>query len=117
MRLIQELQVWIAENMHRRLSTPILAERVSMSARNFRRVFTREVGQTPSRYVLHSRVEAARRQLELTDQGLKAIAHSVGFSSVDPMRRAFLRILGITPGRYCKTKSWRGKRASTSSRG
>ena len=32
-----------------------------MSARNFERVFTREVGTTPSQYVLQMRVEAARR--------------------------------------------------------
>ena len=101
-RSIQDLQVWIAENMRRKLSMRILAERVSMSTRNFQRVFTREVGQTPLRYVLQTRVEAARRQLELTDQGLKAIARSAGFSSVDLMRRAFLRVLGITPGRYFK---------------
>jgi transcriptional regulator GlxA family with amidase domain len=106
---IQELQIWIAENIERKLSMRVLAERVSMSTRNFQRVFTREVGQTPSGYVLQTRVEAARRQLELTDQGLKAIARSAGFSSVDLMRRAFLRVLGITPVRYCKTISRRGE--------
>jgi len=31
---------------------------------------------------------------------MKAVALSAGFSSVDLMRRAFLRILGITPRLY-----------------
>ena len=69
-----------------------------MSVRNFERVFTREVGTTPSQYVLQMRVEAARRQLERTGDGLKQVAAATGFGSVDVMRRAFVRLLGITPG-------------------
>ena len=46
------------------------------------------------------RVEAARRQLERTDGGLKQVASPAGFGSVDVMRRAFVRLLGITPRRY-----------------
>ena len=71
-----------------------------MSIRNFERVFTREVGTTPTQYVLQVRVEAARRQLERTDRSLKQIATAAGFTSVDLMRRAFVRLLGITPRRY-----------------
>jgi len=100
MKSIQELQVWIDENVQKRLSVQVLAERVSMSPRNFERVFTREVGTTPSQYLLQVRVEGARRQLERTDRGFKQIASNVGFGSVDVMRRAFVRLLGITPGRY-----------------
>jgi transcriptional regulator GlxA family with amidase domain len=100
MTSIRELQIWIAEHLERRLSVEDLADRMSMSVRNFERVFTREVGTTPSQYVLQARVEAARRQLERTDRGLKQVAKAVGFGSVDVMRRAFVRLLGITPRRY-----------------
>jgi transcriptional regulator GlxA family with amidase domain len=100
MSSIRELQIWIAEHLDTKLSVEGLAERMSMSARNFERVFTREVGTTPSQYVLQTRVEAARRQLERTDKGLKQVASASGFGSVDVMRRAFLRLLAITPRRY-----------------
>jgi transcriptional regulator GlxA family with amidase domain len=100
MTSIHELQIWIAEHLEARLSVEDLADRMSMSARNFERVFTREVGTTPSQYVLQMRVEAARRQLERTDIGLKQVAATAGFGSVDVMRRAFVRLLGITPRRY-----------------
>ena len=100
MASIRELQIWIAEHLEARLSVEELAERMSMSVRNFERVFTREVGTTPSHYVLQTRVEAARRVLERTDRGLKHVASTAGFGSVDVMRRAFVRLLGITPRRY-----------------
>jgi len=97
MRPIQELQVWIADNLRRDLSTPVLADRVSMSVRNFVRVFTADVGTTPARYVLHLRIEAARRLLESTSRDLKQIALAVGFGNADVMRRAFARVLGTSP--------------------
>ncbi len=100
MASIRELQIWIAEHLRARLSVEDLAERMAMSVRNFERVFTREVGTTPSQYVLQTRVEAARRQLERTGDGLKQVAAAAWFGSVVMMRRAFLRLLGITPGHY-----------------
>lgn len=100
MMSIRELQIWIAEHLQANLSVEDLADRMAMSVRNFERVFTREVGTTPSQYVLQMRVEAARRQLERTDRGLKQVASAAGFGSVDLMRRAFVRRLGITPRHY-----------------
>ena len=100
MMSIRELQIWIAEHLDTRLSVQDLADRMSMSGRNFERVFTREVGTTPSQYVLQMRVEAARRRLERTEKGLKQVASAAGFGSVDVMRRAFVRLLGITPRHY-----------------
>ena len=100
MTKVRELQIWIAENLQTRLSVEALADRMAMSARNLERVFTREVGSTPSQYVLQMRVEAARRLLERTDRGLKQVASAAGFGSVNGMRRAFVRLLGISPARY-----------------
>ncbi|HET8925775.1 MAG TPA: helix-turn-helix domain-containing protein [Candidatus Acidoferrum sp.] len=102
MMSIRELQLWIAEHLDTKLSVEDLAHRMAMSVRNFERVFTREVGTTPSQYVLQTRVEAARGQLECTEKALKQVASAAGFSNVDVMRRAFVRLLGLTPRRYRK---------------
>jgi transcriptional regulator GlxA family with amidase domain len=100
MASIRELQIWIAEHLETRLSIEYLADRMGMSVRNFERVFTREVGTTPAQYVLQVRVEAARRQLERSDAGLKQVSAAVGFSSAVGMKRAFVRVMGTTPRRY-----------------
>ena len=61
MQPIQELQVWIADNLSRRdLSTSALADRVSMRVRNFGRVFTADVGTTPAKYAPAAPVIVAR---------------------------------------------------------
>jgi transcriptional regulator GlxA family with amidase domain len=100
MKGIQELQVWIADHLEKNLSVQMLAERAAMSVRNFERVFTRETGCTPARYVSQMRVEAARRLLEDTDKSTEQIARNCGFVNADLMRRAFIRSVGTTPGRY-----------------
>jgi transcriptional regulator GlxA family with amidase domain len=94
------LQTWIAEHLDADLSVPTLARRAAMSPRHFARVFTREVGLTPGQFVEKLRVEAARRRLEESPLGVKAIAADCGFGSADTMRRAFLRTLRVAPLAY-----------------
>jgi transcriptional regulator GlxA family with amidase domain len=97
---LRELQTWIAENPAADLSVPALAHRVAMSPRHFARIFTRDVGLTPGQFVEKVRVEAARRHLEESSQGVKGIARDCGFGSADTMRRAFLRTLRVAPIAY-----------------
>jgi transcriptional regulator GlxA family with amidase domain len=82
------------------LSVRALAARSSMSPRHFARVFTREMGTTPGRYVERIRVEAAQHLLGSSTAGLEVVAASSGFANVETMRRAFHRVLGVPPGRY-----------------
>lgn len=99
-RSLHDLQSWIADHLDQDLSVDALASHMAMSPRHFARVFTQELGITPARYVAHARLEAARRQLELTDKSQDEIAASCGFGSAELLRRAFLRMLESTPGRY-----------------
>ena len=79
-----------------------LARRVAMSPRHFTRVFTDEIGEAPGHYVERVRTEAARRQLEETDDTVVAIAARCGFGTAETMRRNFLRRVGISPDQYRK---------------
>ena len=97
---IRELQVWISEHPAADLSVAALARRAAMSMRNFARVFTREVGMTPARFVERARVEAARRRLEESSIGIETVATHCGFSSAEIMRRAFLRTVRVNPAEY-----------------
>ena len=106
---VRELQAWILEHPGADLSVEALAHRVSMSPRNFFRVFVREVGMTPGRFVERARVEAARRLLEEIARGVVNVATACGFGSPETMRIAFRRTLGVTPkgyrSRFCTTSS------------
>ncbi len=79
---------------------PRLAADASMSERNFLRVFVREIGVTPAKFVESVRVDAACRALETTDVGVDVIAKASGFGTAETMRRTFLRTKGIAPSDY-----------------
>ncbi|MBK0094762.1 helix-turn-helix domain-containing protein [Erwinia sp. S63] len=97
---IHDLQSWIRANLAQDLSVEKLAERVAMSPRNFTRVFTRETGASPARYVAEARLAAAREQLEQSRATLERIAIDTGFGSSINLRRSFERQLHLTPGEY-----------------
>ncbi|MDO8434194.1 MAG: GlxA family transcriptional regulator [Candidatus Binatus sp.] len=97
---LRELQNWIANNPGKDLSIEALARRTAMSQRNFARVFTREVGQTPGEFVENLRLETARRRLEESADGVDLIAAESGFGTRESMRRAFVRNLHVPPSAY-----------------
>jgi len=94
---LRDLQAWILDHPGVDLSIDALARRAAMSPRNFFRVFVREVGMTPGRFVERVRVEAARRLLEETSRGIPEVAAACGFGSPETMRIAFRRALGENP--------------------
>jgi transcriptional regulator GlxA family with amidase domain len=82
------------------LSIAAMAERLSISPRHVSRVFARELGMSPGRYVERARVEAARMLLESGRDGVETIARRCGFGTAESMRRAFVRELGVAPSAY-----------------
>lgn len=82
------------------LSIPTMADRLSISPRHVSRLFARELGMPPGRYVERARVEAARMLLESSREGVDVIARRCGFGTAETMRRAFIRELNVPPSAY-----------------
>lgn len=97
---LRELQAWMSDNLHADLSVQALSERVFMSQRNFARVFASQTGVTPARYVESLRLERARALLEDGERPIQQVAAACGFGTVETLRRAFARRLGVAPGEY-----------------
>ncbi len=98
---LRELQAWIADHLDADLSVHALAGRAHMSERNFARAFRHEVGMTPGAYVEALRVERARIALESPGRpSVEQVARACGFGTVETMRRAFHRRVGVGPGAY-----------------
>lgn len=98
--LLNKLGRWMTENISADLSVERLAEQSAMSPRNFARVFTRQLGETPAKFVERMRLEAARKMLEDTDLAIEQIAEECGLGGLVSMRRVFLRHLNLTPSDY-----------------
>ena len=97
---LREVQRFIAEHPDEDLGAEALARRAAMSVRHFARCFREQVGVSPARYVETTRLEAARRRLVESHDGLDRVASSCGFGSAEVLRRAFVRRLNVTPSEY-----------------
>ena len=100
--VLQEAQRWIAANPGEDLRIANLASRTGLSSRHFTRLFRQEVGVAPAAWVQEARVTAARRLLESEDAFPKQVAWQCGFANADTLRRAFVRVVGVTPAEYRK---------------
>lgn len=94
------LNRWIAQNLRQTLTVERLADQALMSTRTFARLYRRATGYTPARAVERIRLEHACRAVESNLLSLKAVALHSGFSSEEVMRRAFMRVLRISPSQY-----------------
>ncbi|MEX0839200.1 MAG: DJ-1/PfpI family protein [Parvibaculum sp.] len=91
---------FVIDNPRADLSVPALAARAAMSERSFARHFADETGITPAQFVERARLDEACRRLAGSDLSLDAVSADAGFGAAERMRRAFIRHLGVTPGRY-----------------
>ena len=99
---LQEVQRWIAANPAEDLTVKNLARRTGLSSRHFARLFHQEVGVAPATWVKEARVTTARRLLESGEAVPKQVAAQCGFANADTLRKAFVRLVGVTPAEYRK---------------
>jgi transcriptional regulator GlxA family with amidase domain len=107
---LQETQRWIVAHPGEDLSIAQLASRTGLSSRHFARLFRQEVGVAPAAWVQEARVAAARRLLESGQTVPKQVASQCGFANADTLRRAFVRVVGVTPAEYRKRMIGAGQR-------
>ena len=99
----EQLHLWIGDHLaDADISIERMAEKVSMSPRNFSRVYKQATGRTPAKAVEIIRLEAARRLLEDSERNLNQIALQCGFGDEERMRVTFQRNLGVSPSDYRK---------------
>lgn len=91
---------WIVDNPDADMRVERLAEKAAMSERSFARLFRRETGATPARFIERVRTDVARRLLEESTEPVEGIAATCGFGNAERMRRVFHRQLGTGPAAY-----------------
>ena len=99
-RVTQHVQTDLAAD----LALDRLAALAGVSPRHLARLFQREVGESPGRYVRRARTRAAANLLESTSLPLPAIAVRCGLGTAENLRKAFTEHYGIPPSTYRRTQ-------------
>jgi AraC family transcriptional regulator len=90
--------------MHDRLDEPMTVEDLARTARfskfHFTRLFRRETGYSPSRFLARLRIEEAKRLLASTSMRVADVSCQVGYASVGTFTTRFTTCVGVSPMRY-----------------
>jgi AraC family transcriptional activator FtrA len=97
---LEETRRWAAERLDEPLDVASMARHAGVSPRTFARRFREEAGTTPLQWLLHQRVQEARRLLEQTDLPIEAVAWRAGFGTAASLREHFRRVTATTPTAY-----------------
>lgn len=95
---------FIHENYSKKINVSDLAKIENLSESHYRSVFTKIFGESPVEYITSRRIENAAYMLESSDKNLEEIAFLVGYNDTYYFSKQFKRKMGISPGKYRKSK-------------
>ncbi len=100
LRLAQAAAAYLDRHWREPFELAELEEELHFQADYIARCMKRHIGTTPLQYVLHLRLEEAKKLLGGTVLGIAEIAEQVGIRDANYMTRLFTARLGLTPGAY-----------------
>jgi transcriptional regulator GlxA family with amidase domain len=99
---ILSLQEYLEHHFGDRLTLEQMGRIAGLEPRTLLRRFRKATGDSPIMYLQRVRIEAARRQLELSRDSIEQIAWQVGYEDSSSFNRLFKKIAGMSPGGYRK---------------
>ncbi|MFA5330360.1 MAG: helix-turn-helix domain-containing protein [Prolixibacteraceae bacterium] len=96
----------VQENIETKFSEIVTLDEIikdiPSSRRNIARRFKLATGVPPIEYLQNVRIESAKKQLELSNRNINEIIDQTGYSDPKSFRKAFVKIVGMTPLEYRK---------------
>lgn len=111
--MISKAQQFIEKNYADAISIEALAAQHNMSIRHFIRRFEQATGNTPLAYLQRVRIEAAKKMLESSQDGVEQIAFRCGYEDMSFFRKIFKRYVAMTPRAYKEKYGRNGLRLVT----
>ena len=95
--ILKRLKEFVFEHLDEPLDVATLAKMTNRSQFHFSRAFTRSVGVSPHRYVVHLRLQRAVELVRGGKFGLAEIAAKTGFADQSHLTRWVRRVHGVSP--------------------
>ena len=104
---IRRSLIYVDEHLSDTITRDDIAGALHISPAYFSRLFHSMIGTSFENYVMHRRIDNAKRLLQSTYLSIGDVAQECGFGSRTFFNRAFMRIVGVTPSEYrnCQSES------------
>lgn len=99
---IARAALYITENYKEKLSLETLSSVARLSKYHFLRLFKKQMQTTPYQFLLHTRINEAKKILRTTNCHVSEISELAGFSDESHFIRTFKQLTAITPQQYRK---------------
>jgi transcriptional regulator GlxA family with amidase domain len=99
---IRKVQHFIENNITEKISVGSLAEKCSISKRNFERRFKKATANTPIEYIQRAKIEYAKKNLETGRKNINEVMYEIGYSDRKAFRNIFKKYTGLLPLEYRK---------------
>lgn len=93
---------YIHENFAQKIQIPELAKMESLSNSRYITLFSKEIGKSPSEYILALRLERARELLLTTDMEISSVGAASGYKDQYFFSKIFKKHIGISPSEFRK---------------
>jgi len=97
---IRRSLIFVDEHLSDTIARNDIADILHISPAYFSRLFHSMIGTSFENYILHRRIDNAKRLLQFTDLSIGDVAEECGFGSRTFFNRIFMRLVGITPSIY-----------------
>lgn len=97
---VKKAQEFIEANYQERITVDQLADQFAISRRSFERRFKKATNNTIVEYIQRVKIEAAKRDFELSRKNINEVMFDVGYTDTKAFRTVFKKITGLTPVEY-----------------
>ncbi len=94
---------YINENYTTQIKIPDLAQMENMCMTAYNMAFKKQMGMSPTRYIIKLRIDSAKELLRTTNLKIKEVGAICGYDDVCFFRKTFKKEVGVSPLEYRKS--------------
>ena len=101
--IIRNAQQYVREHVEEKLTVPLVAEGIGVSASYLTALFHKNLQISPGEYIRRTKLQESKQMIREDNLNFTEIAAALQYSTVHHFSRQFKEKFGITPTEYAKS--------------
>ena len=101
--IIRKAQQYVQAHIEERLTVPLVAEKIGVSASYLTALFHKHMELSPGEYIRRIKLDRSKQLIREGQLNFTQISESLQYSTVHHFSRQFKQMFGLTPTEYAKS--------------